>query len=149
MSDSEADSDSFNKIPDDIREAAKTIQLNSLPEKSKMRYVATFNKYKKWCKEKKTFEFSEDALLVYLDELKCSPNTLWATFSMIKACSLAFKNVNMSSYKKVFAYIKKKNVGYKPKKSKVFTVENISRLCNENQDPDWLVIKVFDFSLVS
>ena len=40
----------------------------------------------------------------------------------------------------------KTNIGYKTKTSKVFTVQNILRLCNENQDLNWLVVKVFDFN---
>ena len=53
MSGSGSDSETCSNIPEDIREAAKIIQLNSLPKKSKKRYVATYNKYKNWCREKK------------------------------------------------------------------------------------------------
>ena len=79
---------------------------------------------------------------VYLNELKyytlCNIFNDKSFLSSIEQCHHEWLYNGVCS-------IKKKNFGYKPTKSKVFTVLNISRLYNENQHPDWLVIKVFDF----
>ena len=85
MSDSESDSE----LPDFIKKAAKTIQLSLLPAKSKQRYTAAYNDFKKWRKNKKVgTSFAEEVFLVYFGELaeNYAPPTLWSKYSMIKAC---------------------------------------------------------------
>ena len=41
-------------VPEAIREAAKNVSLNLLPEKSRRLYTKTYNSFKQWRKEKGT-----------------------------------------------------------------------------------------------
>ena len=74
--------------------------------------------------------------------MQCAPSTLFSRYSMLKAGIQTYDNINISTYKSLIAFLKKRNVGFIPKKSKTLTAEDITRLCNETDDPDWLVIKV-------
>ena len=119
-------------IPDDIRETAKAIQLRSLPDRWNMRYTAQYNAFKTCRKTKHNFFFAEDILVVYFSEM-----TLWTLFSiysMLIACILAFGNLDVKSYKKFNALLKKKKmmVTY-IKKSKVLSCD-ISRFCDQVDD---------------
>lgn len=131
-----------NIVPENIRETAKAVQLSLLPTKSKLRYTATYNKFKKWRKEQGTSSFDEDVLLAYFSEMDCAPPTLFSRFSMIRSCTLAYNNIDIGNYPRLNQYLKKKNEGYQPKTSKVLTTNDITRLCNECTDPNWLVLKV-------
>ena len=139
MSDSDDESD---VIPSEIRETAKAIQLSSLPDKSRKRYTAQYQLFKSWRKTKLTSSFAKEIISVYFREMTCSPPTLFSRYSMLRACILAYHSIDISVYKKLNAFLKKKNDGYVPKKSKVFTADEISRFCNEQTDPDFLVYKV-------
>lgn len=69
-------------------------------------------------------------------------STLWSNFSMIKASLQIKNNVDISKYYKLIAFLKRKSVGYRPKKSKIFTSEQINTFLNEAPDTKYLMIKV-------
>lgn len=109
---SESESESVtNEIPPEMLEAAKNVSLNLLPEKSKRQYIATYNDFKKWRKSKKTTSFSEEILIVYFDELKetLASSTMWARYSMLKTAIKMFDNIDIGSYNKLIAFLKKKS----------------------------------------
>jgi integrase len=89
-------------------------------------------------------KFSENVFLAFFEEKSqvWKSSTLWSNFSMIKA-SLRIKNdVDIGKYHKLIAFLKRKNVGYRAKKSKVLKREHIDRFLNEAPDAKYLMAKV-------
>lgn len=139
-----SDSEYEDTVPFEIQEAAKNISLNLLPEISKRKYTVVYNDFKKWRRSQKTTSFAEEVFLAYFDQLgqNLAPSTLWARYSMLKATVQAYNDVNIGTYKKVIAYLKKKNVGYKAKKAKILTADDVAQFCNAAMDDPHLTTKV-------
>ena len=123
-------------VSESIRESARLVTLNLLPDKSKRLYTKAYNEFNKWRKEKRTNSFCEDVFLAYFFELssKYVPTSLWATYFMLRFTVNSYDNIDIDNYKKVIAFLKKNNVGYQPNKAAVFTKENISRFLSEACD---------------
>lgn len=138
------DSNEINTVPSELAEEANNIALNLLPEKSKQIYTKAYNNFKKWQISKKSNSFAEEMFLVYFNELSktVSPSTLWSYYSMLKSTVSSYNNIEINKYKKLIAFLKKVNKSYVPKKSKVFTAEDLSNYCNKAPDNEYLVNKV-------
>lgn len=52
------------------------------------------------------------------------------------------KNVDISTYHKVTSFLKTLNVDYKPKKSTVFSQEDVEKFLSEAPDDRFLMMKV-------
>ena len=133
---------SDEELPPSILDIVNNLDL--LPEKSANRYKKEYNIFMSWCKEKSVNSLKEEVFLAYFSSLSkiCKPNTLWSRYSMLKAVLKIEKNVNIGDYFKLTAYLKKKNVGFTPKKAKIFTKEEISKFLSEAPDDIYLMIKV-------
>lgn len=131
-------------IPEELREIAKDVALNLLPDKSKRLYTVAYNGFKKWRSEKKSNSFDEIVLLAYFSHLslKYAPPSLWATFSMLKSTISAYNDIDIGKYKKLIAFLKKKMKGYRSKKSEVFTTDQVNKFLNEASDNEYLLEKV-------
>ncbi len=70
------------------------------------------------------------------------PNTLWALSSMLKSTLLAFHNINLSEYGKLTPFLKQNSTGYKPKKVKIFSKEEIDKFLLTAPDEKYLMKKV-------
>ncbi|KAB0804243.1 hypothetical protein PPYR_01213 [Photinus pyralis] len=113
-------------VPGDIEEAAKRATFELLPKKSAQQYDIAYSNFLSWCRIKKVEgNFNEPVFLAYLEEKSKIWNwsTSWSKFSMIKASALVKNGVDVSKYFKVIAFLKRKNEGYSPKKSKTLTFE--------------------------
>lgn len=130
--------------PTELIEAAEFCASNLLPEKSKEKYLCAYNKFLEWQKKKNTRSFSENVFLAYFSELSktCKPSTLWSCYSMLRSVISTKENINMKNYTKLIAFLKKQSVGFKSKKSKVFSSENIEKFLNEAPDEIYLAAKV-------
>lgn len=131
--------------PPSVVEAASENTLLLLPTKSRQRYEDAYNKFMQWRKKSQVkSSFSENVLLAYFGELskKISPNTLWTQFSMLRSTLIVHQNVNISSYPKLKAFLKQKAHGYKPKKSKILTAEQVNTFIKEAPDDKYLLQKV-------
>lgn len=86
----------------------------------------------------------EEVFLAYFSELNkiCKPNTLWSRYSMLKSVLKVRRNLDISRFFKVTAYLRKQNVGCKPKKAKVFCKEDLGKFFSEAPDEIYLLIKV-------
>lgn len=139
------DGDEGEFIPLEIMEAANVISLNLLPVKSRQLYTKRYNDFKIWKKEKNIKNsFAEEVLLCYFQHLStmyCS-STLWAYFSMLKACIQAYDKLDIGTYNRLIAFIKQKHQGYKAKKAKVFTPAEVAAFCCTAPDEQFLVAKV-------
>lgn len=112
----------------DIEEVAKYAVSDLLPSKSKSRYKATYSAFEKWCVVKNVDAVTENVMLAYLversDTLK-SPASLWCEYSMLKTTISLNKSTDISQFSKLIAFLKKKNKGHRPKKSKILHREDI------------------------
>ncbi|XP_044579660.1 uncharacterized protein LOC123261856 isoform X2 [Cotesia glomerata] len=101
------------------------------------------NGEKQWQKEKKFKTFSEKVMLVYFFELSKikKSTTLWNTYSMLKCTLGSFHKVNIGEYKRLIQFLKKKEVGFRKKKSKEFTAAEITEFLNTASDKEFLVEK--------
>jgi hypothetical protein len=73
-------------------------------------------------------------------EKKAKPSTLWSHHFMLKATLKLKRDINISKYNKVNSFMKRTSTGYKSKKSRVFTKEDVSRFLTEAPDEDFLHI---------
>ena len=72
--------DDINCTPPELREAAKKVTGNLLPEKSKSSYEKAYQAYVDWCAENKVQNItSENVILAYFGVLSKDkkPSTLW------------------------------------------------------------------------
>ncbi|CAD6204315.1 GSCOCG00009914001-RA-CDS, partial [Cotesia congregata] len=83
-------------------------------------------------------------MLVYFFELSKikKSTTLWNTYSMLKCTLGSFHKVNIGEYKRLIRFLKKKEVGFRKKKSKEFTAAEITEFLNTSSDKEFLVEKV-------
>lgn len=115
----------------EIEECPPTVEM---PEKSKCRYEKAYQSYRDWCLRKDIDNIdSENVVLTYFIEMGegKKPSTLWATYSMLRTTLNLRDKVDISKFTKLGAYLKKQSVGYKPKKSSIFTNRNIETFLNE------------------
>lgn len=140
----ESDCEDFPNTPPDVAEAANAASLELLPEKSKIRYIRERSIFVTWCKQKNIKKFTESVLLAYFAEnsKKMKSSTLWSSYSMLKTCLIVQDNVDISKFSKLIAFLKRKSVGYRAKKSRIFTRTEISRFLLEAPDESFLMMKV-------
>lgn len=131
-------------IPADILESAEAVYLNLLPPKSRQVYELAYQRFMDWCKEKNVQNYAESVLMVYFSNLTktVKPSTLWSQYSMLRS-TLDIKNgVDISKYSKLRALLKRQSDGYIPKKSRVFTKEEVDRFLDMAPDNVYLMMKV-------
>lgn len=126
-----------------IAEAALIACASLLPEKSKNRYNQAYEVFLKWCAEKIITEIDENVMLAYFLEKSetLSPPTLWSIYSMLKLTISINKNKDICCFKKLIAFLKRKNDGYTVRKSNVFTKEQITKFLLEAPDVRYLAMK--------
>lgn len=141
---SETNNEEMDCTPPELREIAKNMDDNLLPEKSKNLYMNAYKTFQTWCVGKKVKKTSENVLLAYFEEQAEAKkaSTLWAIFSMLKSTIKLRENVDISRYFKLIAFLKKQNKNYVAKKSSVFTKEEIVKFLNEAPDAAFLTAKV-------
>lgn len=139
------DENTSEGVPDEILLAAENVKTDLLPEKSKRRYEKEYEIFCKWIVRKGITSFDkEDIYLVYFSELSasCQPSTLWSKYSMLKTMLKLKKNIDISRYFKVIAFLKKKMVGFRPKKSKILSPDDVEKFLSNAPDNIYLLHKV-------
>lgn len=76
---------------------------------------------------KKTKATSEDILLAYFSELWVTKKALWPIYSMVKSTLSVFENVDISPYKKLISFLKRKCSSVTVKKSEKFQKKNFQK----------------------
>lgn len=137
--------DSGDCTPPDILEAASNMTMNLLPAKSRSNYNKCYHEFMEWKMNKNATSFSENVLLAYFQELseKYKVSSMWVKYSMIKSTLNIYNEVDITKYSKLIAFLKRNSQGYKGKKSKTFTAEQINKFLNEAPDTLYLFTKVF------
>ncbi|KAJ8917939.1 hypothetical protein NQ315_002634, partial [Exocentrus adspersus] len=59
--------------------------------------------------------------------------------SMLKSTIFLDESIDISKFSMLLVFLKKKNVGYQPKKASVFTMEEITKFLLEASDDKFLV----------
>ena len=131
-----------------IIERADDIVLNSLPKRSKEKYVIAYAKFVQWRSEHKIEQkdMCEEVMLVYLNKLyeeeKLKPLTIWSRYSMLKRTLLAYESLSIKPWDKVNSFMKRLAKGYRTKKVMVFTADDITNFSSQAPDDMYLVEKV-------
>lgn len=143
------DDEELSNTPPEVVETAKEVVLNLLPPKSREVYECAYNRFLRWCEEKNIKSYSENVLLAYFANLssKMKSSTLWSQYSMVKA-TLCLKNgIDIEKFSKLRAFLKRQNDGYRPKKSRVLTKEQVDQFLKYAPDKQYLMMKVCVFKL--
>ena len=110
------------------------------------KYTLIYETYKKWQMEhKSSLSSSEESnLIVYFKDLseKLKPSTLWSIWSMLKKTLNTRDNVDINKFQNLKNLIKNNSKGYKPKKSLVFSWDEIMKFINSAPDYIYLISKV-------
>ncbi|KAK4887441.1 hypothetical protein RN001_003712 [Aquatica leii] len=130
--------------PPEVREVAKDATKNLLPVKSKAVYEKEYVRFNKWCKNSSVRTITENSLLAYFVEMQKTkkPTSMWIVYSMLSTCLNLNKNVDISKYHKLQAFLKLNSTGDQPKKSKILDDSQINKFLNEANDQCYLGIKV-------
>lgn len=141
---SESSDDDINLTPEELKQKVINAELSFLPEKSREKYLKAYNTFNEWRNTKGAITFSETVLLSYFIELSQTrqSSTMWSIYSMLKSTIKTKHDVHIESYPKLISFLKRKSVGHKSKKSKVFTAHNIQTFLNEAPDCNFLAAKV-------
>lgn len=144
METDESDADFEGCTPPDIVDMARSAISNILPEKSKVKYEAQYKRFMVWCEINKVTNYTENVLLAYFssEKEKFKSSTLWSHYSMLRTTLLSSNNVDIKTYPKLISFLKRLNVGYRAKKSKILTRDQINKFILESPDDDYLLMKV-------
>lgn len=69
-------------------------------------------------------------------------SSMCSCYSKLKCLIQLNENINIAQYNKLIAFLKGQNDTYEPKKSKVLTMENITKFFDTAPDSEYLLIKV-------
>lgn len=141
------DSDySCNSTSPEAKELAMTTANDLLPKQSRENYEKQYFEFQTWCSDKrvKLNKISENVMLAYFKLLseKYKSSTLWSIYSKLKSTIQLHHDVDLSKFVKLKLLLKQKNVGYKAKKSKIFSKEELTKFFAEAPDKQYLLIKV-------
>lgn len=94
-------------------------------------------------KKKKIKHINEKVLLAYFEVRKTQKaSTLWTLYSMLR-CELSLKkNIDITKYTSLYAFLKRQSEGYYAKKSNIFSKENVNQFITEAEDRTFLMAKV-------
>lgn len=128
----------------EITEQTTSTANNLLSATSAKAYEKLYSQFMEWKDINKVSSFSETDLIIYFDALskKLKPASLWKHYSILKSMLSINHKVDMSKYTKLHALLKRKSVGYKPKKAKTFATKEIARFIGEAPDVKYLLSKV-------
>lgn len=140
----DVDYDSGSDTPSDISEKANAIVSNMLPAKSKLVYEKTYEQFREWCDKKHVKKVSENVLICYFEEKSkiIKPPTLWSVYSMLKSTLNVKENIDIRKFSKLVPLIKNKSVGYRGKKSKVLSRDDINKFIQDADNETNLLYKV-------
>ncbi|XP_062702622.1 uncharacterized protein LOC134285581 [Aedes albopictus] len=138
MSDSDSDS------PMDVDAAAEAALAGLLPEKSKTLYENSYKRFNDWRTKNKIAAVDEKCMLAYFSQEMGSqkPSTSWTHYSMLKSTLNMHMGVDISGFRNLISFLKRKSDGFRPKKSKILTKEQIFKFLKDADDTIYLATKV-------
>jgi hypothetical protein len=70
------------------------------------------------------------------------PSTMWSEYSKLRTTIYLNKKVDISKFNNLIAFLKRQSEGYRGKKSKVFTMDEVHAFLKEANDETYLMLKV-------
>ncbi|CAH0404081.1 unnamed protein product [Chilo suppressalis] len=130
--------------PPELKETAQEVIETLLPEKSSKKYNKAYEEFIQWKTKKNAPRFTENVLLTYFSEKAqtLKPSSVWAYYSMLKTTILAKNNINIVKYRKLTAFLRRNAKGFRSKKSKVLTTEDVYTFLEKAPDDIYLLSKV-------
>jgi hypothetical protein len=143
LNDSESEEDVGICTPPEITQAAASATASLLPNKSKSQYERAYKLFQDWQQKNQAKSFSENVLLAYFQDLskRMKPSSLWAIYSMLRMTINLKNNVDISKYPRLCSFLKRKSDGYRPKKSKILTPQQIKEFLSSAPDKEYLFTK--------
>lgn len=133
-------------ISPEIKELASEAEKKLIPAKSREPYYKEYRKFLAWLKKKnvQSQSINESVMLAYMMEMSkvYKSSTLWCIHSKLQAILRIEHNIDLASFFKLHAFMKGTNKYYVPKKSLVFTEEDLCRFFTQAPDNDFLFLKV-------
>ena len=131
-------------VPEEVLALANEASIECIPPKSKKTYDRAYRMFQDWKQKKKCRSNNETTILGYMGDYSknVKPSTLWAHHAMLKATLKFYDGVDISNYNSVATFMKAKNKGYKPKKSKTLTPENLKNFMELAPNDVYLATKV-------
>ncbi|XP_044264932.1 uncharacterized protein LOC123011529 [Tribolium madens] len=116
-------------VPDLVIQEASEAINKVVSVKSKQLYEKEYGNFCEWMKLKDAKEVDERIILSSLSERSknAKSSSLWAYYSQLKKMLFVKENIDISRFHQVFAFLKQHSVGHRPKKSKVFRLEEMGR----------------------
>lgn len=154
---------SADDLTENVLESAEEAIRALIPSKSKVRYEKCYTDFKHWQQINNCAEIvNENVLLAYFQQLvgslilhvmfnyvffyfqstKHSSSSLWVYYSMLRSTISINKNIDIKSFGKLYAFLKRKNVGHVAKKAKVLTSDNLKNFLKDAGDDQFLMCKV-------
>lgn len=130
--------------PPELREIANSAVEKILPVKSRGKYEKEYKKFCIWCDENNVVNITENIVLAYFNIMSQTKkaSTMWSSYSMLRTCLSLYKNIDISTYTKLVALLKRQSQNYQPKKSKTLDSEEVVKFINDANDDTFLAMKV-------
>lgn len=128
---------------DFIPTESTSLKTDDLPSISKRVYHKRYREFTNWQVTKHYTGITEPILLEYFREMSthAKPNSLFAYYSILKRMVKLYQDVDISTYDHLISFLKQNSTGYTPRKSTVFTAEQIAKFISEAPDDTWLAVK--------
>ncbi|XP_051158529.1 uncharacterized protein LOC127279911 [Leptopilina boulardi] len=75
------------------------------------------------------------------NRMKIKASTLWSIYSMLKSSLKSKNDINIENYSKLTVFLKNQSKGYRLKKSKILSNDEIEKFINEAPDQEYLAKK--------
>lgn len=158
--------DGGTKVPRELLEKAEKARSTLLPTKSEPAYKKEYDRFQQWLKENCVNYVDETILLAYFQDMvrfyiSClviidssvmflqskvySANSLWTKWSMLKTMMIMHHKIKAAKFQELEAFLKRKSKGYQPKKSEVFTQNDVVKFLKEAPNEVYLLHKVVLF----
>ncbi|KAJ8915477.1 hypothetical protein NQ315_003240 [Exocentrus adspersus] len=140
----EQDSITSDSVPDDVLLEANSALSKIIPEKSKLLYEKEYINFCEWRNKKQVRGVNDKIIMAYISEKskRVKSSSLWSYYSQLKKMLSVKENVDISRFHQVTAFLKHKSTGYKPKKSRVFTREDLEKFLDTAPDINYLLLKI-------
>ncbi len=128
----------------EIEEATADAISTVVPEKSKAIYELAYKHFNEWLQSKKITSVSEKVMLAYFNikSKTLQSSSMWSLFSKLKCMINLHSEVNIGHYTQLVAFLKRKSVAHKAKKSKILTRNDFERFIKEADDNEHFLLKV-------
>lgn len=142
----EEGNDDHEFTPPEIIKKANEVINKLTPATSRPKYEAEYRRFMQWRAANRITSFSEEVFLTYFSELSEThkPSSLWSKYSMLRSQVDIKHNLNIHDYSRLIAFLKLNSKGFKSKKARTLSPEQIDQFLREAPDREFLATKVIN-----